>query len=259
MSANRSSADIRVFPSSDALSDAAAAFFAETAAQAVDSHGVFRVALSGGSTPKGMYELLASSDFEATVPWERTQVFFSDERFVPPDSSESNYHLAESTLLSHVPVRDRFVHRVATEGLPPEEAASLYEQGIRRVFESADDEIPRFDLILLGLGPDGHTASLFPGTSALGVTNQLVVANFVPKLDAWRVTFTYPLINAGRAVAFLVQGPDKAEPLRGVREGDESLPASGVQLADGRLIRFVDEAAAGSRGIGIQEDAAGNP
>lgn len=228
----------------DSLARDVAARFVEFARQAVDARGVFRVALSGGSTPKALYETLSGAPFNRQVDWEAIQVFFSDERFVPPDSGESNYHTANVALLSKVPIPDSHVHQVATVDITPQESAVLYAQGIRRVFSVGEGEIPRFDLILLGLGPDGHTASLFPGSAALSVTDQLVVPNFVTKFDSWRITFTYTLINAGANVAFLSQGKDKAERVKQVIAGDPELPASGVHPANGELYWMIDDAAA---------------
>ena len=232
------------FSDPETLAREAARFFAERAGKALEAGSFFRVALSGGTTPKSMYSVLADAPFRDQVDWSRVQVFFSDERFVPPDSPESNYRTAYENLLSKVPIPERFVHPVATEDVSPEESASLYVEGIRRVFEVGLTEVPRFDLILLGLGPDGHTASLFPGSAALSVTDELVAPNFVEKFDQWRITFTYPLINAGRAVAFLAQGKDKAERVQQVMAGDASLPASGVHPTDGELMWLLDREAA---------------
>ena len=228
------------------LTENAARAVVERAAQAIDARGMFHVALSGGNTPRPVYERLAMSPYRDAVDWSRVQIFFSDERFVPLDSPDSNYHMAQAALLSRVPIPERFVHAVATVDIAPEEAASLYEEGIRRIFEVAPTEIPSFDLILLGMGSDGHTASLFPDTEALTVTERLVTPNFVSKLDAWRITFTYPLINAAHAVMFLIQGSDKAGRLAQVMRGETELPAARVRPSNGELLWMVDEAAAGS-------------
>ena len=227
------------------LTENAARAFAERAARAIGERGMFCVALSGGNTPRPVYERLAASPYRDDVDWSRVQIFFSDERFVPLDSPESNYHMAHGALLSRVPIPERFVHAVATVDISPEEAASLYEEGIRRVFEASSTEVPPFDLILLGMGADGHTASLFPDTEALNVTERLVTPNFVPKLDTWRMSFTYPLINAAHCVMFLIQGADKADRLAQVMRGDAELPAARVQPNHGELLWMVDEAAAG--------------
>jgi 6-phosphogluconolactonase len=235
---------LRVAADPGELVENAARTFIDRAAQAIAARGVFRVALSGGNTPRPVYVRLADSPYRDEVDWSHVHVFFSDERFVPLDSPESNYHTAYQALLSRVPIPERFVHPFATVDIAPEEAASLYEEGIRRVFEAAATEIPSFDLILLGMGADGHTASLFPDTEALTVTERLVVANFVPKLDTWRITFTYPLINAAHCVLFMVQGADKAERLTQVLSGAADLPAARVRPSQGELLWIVDQAAA---------------
>lgn len=234
---------IIVADSSDDLGRRAAEAVLESARRPASPNGMFTIALSGGNTPRALFSALATPPFRDSMPWAQTQVFFSDERFVPATSSDSNYHSAEETLLSKVPVPDRFVHRVATEDIAPDESAAIYEEGIRRVLEAAPSQIPRFDLILLGLGDDGHTASLFPDTAALNAMDALVVPNFVPRLDAWRITFTYPLINAARRVMFLVSGSSKAPVVARVMAG-EPLPASRVQPTDGELLWVLDPGAA---------------
>lgn len=238
---------LEVFDSPGDLARGAADLFAHLARTAQEDHGMFLVALSGGHTPRALYERLAATPH--SVDWTRVQVFFSDERFVPPDSPESNYHLAQSVLLSRVPIPERFVHRVATVDIPPADSAALYAEAIARVFSLSyaltPGVPPPFDLVLLGLGSDGHTASLFPDTAALQVTDRLVAANFVPTMDLWRITFTYPLINAARAVAFLVEGKGKAATLRRVLDGDTSLPAARVRPRNGSLLYLADRAASG--------------
>lgn len=226
------------------LADISAGFFADMARSSIAARDSFRVALSGGSTPKAMFGALSGETYRDAVDWSRVQVFFSDERFVPPDSAESNFRMANEALLSKVPIPERQVHRVATVDITPQQSASNYEEGIRRVFHAGLDDTPRFDLILLGLGPDGHTASLFPGTEALGEEESLVVPNFVPKFDSWRITFTYRLINAAAVVAFLAQGEEKAERVAQVMSGDRSLPAAGVNPSGGELVWLLDDAAA---------------
>ena len=186
--------------------------------------------LAGGSTPKAAYEILAR-DFAEEIDWGRTHVFFGDERTVPPDHEDSNYRMARLALIDHVPVGS--VHRMRGE-LPPDEAAASYEGELKAFF--GDEDPPRFDLILLGLGEDGHTASLFPETSALEVADRLVVANPVLKLDTTRITLTAPVLNAARAVRFLVAGGGKAEALKEVLEGDadpRAYPARLVQPPGG--------------------------
>ncbi len=236
--------EIVELPSSDALAGEAAHRFVEAARAAIGDHGEFYVALSGGSTPRAMYEKLAVSPTRAEVEWEKVHVFFSDERFVPPDSPESNFHTANEELLTRVPIPPDHVHAYKTVGLDPDPAAAAYEQEVRRVLRASDTDIPSFDLIFLGMGPDGHTASLFPGTEALTVTDRLVVANFVPKVNMWRLTFTYPLLNAGRTVMFLVQGDDKKQRVREILGGSSDLPAAGVQPSPGHAVWLLDPSAA---------------
>jgi len=222
----------------------AAGFFADAAEAAVRRAGTFFVALSGGSTPELMYQVLAGPDFRNQVPWAAGEYFWSDERCVPPEHPESNYGLAERALLSKIPISRERIHRMRGE-LEPERAAADYEQELRRAFAVAAPAVPRFDLLLLGLGDDGHTASLFPGSSALDETARLTAANYVQKFDAHRLTLTYPVINAARIVLFLVAGEKKAPALRQVmRGGGAPVPAARVHPKDGRLIWFVDEATA---------------
>jgi 6-phosphogluconolactonase len=204
---------------------------------------VFRVVLSGGSTPLRLYEMIleAGSDLD----WHKVRVFFGDERTVPPDHPDSNFRAAYETLLDAAPVAEAAVFRMHCE-LGAEVAADLYEQTIRGEFQLQPGELPRFDLILLGMGADGHTASLFPGTPALEERERLVVANPVPQLNTTRLTLTYPVLNAARAVLFLVTGAEKAPALRACLTGDIATrpPAGRVQPTDGRLLWYVDRAAA---------------
>ncbi|MBV9281062.1 MAG: 6-phosphogluconolactonase [Chloroflexi bacterium] len=243
MNGRANQAALRVIGDRESFAEEAARIVADSARQAISSRGMFHLALSGGNTPRPVYEKLAAAPYNDQIDWSRVQVFFSDERFVPPDSSESNFHMANQALLSRVPIPERFVHRVSTVDITPEAAAANEEEGIRRVFAVGLTESPRFDLILLGMGPDGHTASLFPGTEALNVADTLVVANYVPRLDAQRITFTYPLLNAARRVLFLVQGEDKAEMVSRALKGDPEVPAGHVR-PEGELIWLLDEAAA---------------
>ena len=226
---------------------AAAGAFQQACADAVDARGIFRVALSGGSTPEGLYSLMATDDaFRSAIAWDRSEFFWSDERHVPPDHPDSNYRMAQDALLSRVPIRGDRVHRVRAEQPDPSVAAILYEVEIRRVFDSYGD-IPRFDLVLLGLGADGHTASLFPGSPALDERARLVTANHVDALDADRITLTFPLLNAARLVIFVVTGEGKAAAVRDVLQaGPETpeLPARRVRPEDGRLSWVLDRAAA---------------
>lgn len=227
-----------------ALFEAAAADFSARAAQAVQAKGRFTVALSGGSTPKALYSLLAT---KSTIPWDKVCFFWGDERYVPPDHPESNYRMANEALLSKVPVRPENVFRIHAEEKDAAAAALQYEQALKDSFHLAPGQFPRFDLILLGTGPDGHTASLFPGTAALNESQRLVVANWVPKFNTHRITFTYPVLNAAACVIFLASGPDKAAILHQVLENSNAdLPAQKVQPTDGQLIWLLDQAAAGA-------------
>lgn len=241
--------DVIVAESPDALYQRAADEFVAAANGSKSPDGMFTVALSGGNTPRALYELLAQEPYASQVPWDRTQVFFSDERFVPLDSAESNGQMASEALLSKVPIPERFVHRIATADTSPDEAAAIYEEGIRRILKADLGEVPSFDLILLGLGPDGHTASLFPNTDALAVEDRLVVANYVPDKDSWRITFTYPLIDAARTVMFLIEGEGKAEIASRVLAGGD-YPAARVHPTSGRLLWLLDKAAAGGLSAG---------
>ena len=221
---------VRVYESTEALAEAAAGEFEARAAGAIEERGRFTVVLAGGSTPRATYETLAR-DYAGRIDWGKVHVFFGDERTVPPDDEDSNYRMAREALLDHVPVAS--VHRIQGE-LPPDEAAEAYEEELRDFF--GPDGLPRFDLILLGLGGDGHTASLFPETSALEVHDRWVVANPVLKLETTRITLTVPVVNAARAVCFLVAGEDKAEALGQILGGHadpRAYPASLIQPQGG--------------------------
>lgn len=233
--------NVQIFDTPEDLAKEAARAFVEKAADAISQRGRFSVALAGGSTPKNTYGILAR-DYASVVDWPNVHVFFGDERTVPPDHEDSNYRAAKEALLDHVPVGS--VHPMRGE-LPPEEAASSYEEALRSFFR---EDPPVLDLIMLGIGGDGHTASLFPETSALEVTDRLVVANPVPKLDTTRITLTAPVLNAARKVSFLVAGEDKAEALKEILEGDadpRGYPAKLVQPVGGPTW-MVDRAAAGA-------------
>ncbi len=238
------SAEIRILTTPQELSAAAAEEVVRAANQAVAERGRFTIALSGGSTPRNLFNLLATNA-KATLPWDRTFFFWSDERHVGPDDPDSNYRMANEAMLSKVPVAAGNVFRIGAENPDAAAAAQQYEQTIRKFFH-IDSGFPQFDLILLGMGPDGHTASLFPGTAALQEKSKLVVANWVEKLKTHRLTFTLPLLNAAREVAFLVSGTDKASVLKTVLEENapgEQYPSKLVNPA-GKLIWFLDRAAA---------------
>jgi 6-phosphogluconolactonase len=228
------------------LFQAAAEEVIRSATDAVAQRGLFTIALSGGSTPRNLYTLIAANA-SATLPWSQMFFFWGDERHVAPDNPDSNYRMAKEALLSKVPVPPANIFPVPAENPDAAQAAEIYEQTLRRFFAVAPGEFPRFDLILLGMGPDGHTASLFPETPALQEKSRLVVANWVEKLGSSRITFTLPLLNAARRVAFLVSGTDKVAALHEVLEGSapaEKYPSRLVQPSEGKVIWFVDRAAA---------------
>jgi 6-phosphogluconolactonase len=231
--------DAKTLPDNAALAQAAAQEFHKAAEAAVQERGRFSVALSGGNTPRTVYSLLASEHKQ--LPWDRIHVFFGDERHVPPDHPDSNFRMATESLLSKVPIPEKNVHRIHAE-LDAEAAAAEYDQQLVNFFHLGNLEMPRFDLIFLGIGPDGHTASLFPGSNALNETSRRVVANWVEKFKTFRITFTFPVLNHAAEVVFLVSGADKAQILSEVlRPGVQKYPAQGVQPKNGRLLWLVDQ------------------
>lgn len=237
-----------VEPDPAALARRAAQYFSEMVEEAVQARGRARVAVSGGSTPKAAFQLLADPQegYRSRMPWEQLELYWVDERTVPPDNPESNYHMTRETLLNHVPVRAEQVHRMEGE-IDPEAAAARYESELRNSFRLEGAESPRFDLISLGMGDDGHTASLFPYTAAIHEMGRLVAANQVPQKDTWRITLTWPVINYARSVFFLIAGADKAERVREVFLGPwdpERLPSQLIWPSSGILTLFLDQAAA---------------
>lgn len=239
--------ELDIYHSPTQLFRSAAEDFVRLASDAIAAKGSFTVALSGGSTPRGMHSVLAN-DFARAVPWKKVFFFWGDERHVPPDHPDSNYRMAHETLLSKVPVDLTKVFRVHSENPDANTAAIEYEQTITTVFGTQDREIPRFDLIFLGLGPDGHCASLFPRTAALREHSRLVVANRVEKLKTDRITFTLPLLNNAANVIFLVSGQDKTDAVQSVFDPDTSgqdFPAKLVNPPHGRLVwKLTEDAAA---------------
>lgn len=223
------------------LSRAGAEEFSRCAREAIAARGRFSVALSGGSTPRGVHSLLAA---DQNLAWDKIQIFFGDERHVPPTDAESNYRMANETLLSKITIPAQNVHRVAAE-LDADVAASQYERELHNFFPAEHDGWPRFDLIMLGMGPDGHTASLFPGSAALGENSRWVVANWVEKFHTWRITLTFPVLNHAAEIMFLVAGEDKADVLRNVLQPKQQglYPCQRVQPLDGRLLWVVDKKA----------------
>ena len=233
-----------VVPDADSLANEAAQLVCETTKDAVSNRGYAFVALSGGSTPKKMGDILGSQPLCDEIPWGSTHVFWGDERWVPLESPESNAGEAKRGFLDNMPIPNRQIHPFTISG-EPVAAATVYEDTIKEIVPG--EPIPMFDLILLGMGDDGHTASLFPGTQALTVTDRLVAENDIEHLNATRLTFTAPLINAARTVAFLLAGEGKAARLAEVLDGEHDpnrLPSQIVRPTHGDLIWLVDEAAA---------------
>ena len=223
---------VEIFDSSEELARAAAEYFV---AQCPET-----VALSGGSTPRLMFQVLAEQ-FRDEVAWSNIHFFWSDERHVPPDNPESNYRMANEALLSHVPVTTDNVHRIRSENPDAAAVASEYEQTIRAATKQM---LPRLDLIFLGLGTDGHTASIFPGSEVLHETERLVAAPYVEKFKSYRITMTLPLLNNGASIVFLVSGAEKAEIVKQVIQGENKYPAQAVNPTQGELIWMLDKDAA---------------
>jgi 6-phosphogluconolactonase len=235
---------VRVFGSPQELFRGAAEKFCVIGARSIQDHGRFTVALSGGSTPRGLHQELVTH-FSSQLTWNKVFFFWGDERQVPPDSSDSNYRMAKETLLSKLPVPTENIIRVPAELPDAREAARKYQQRLEKFFHPAPSAFPRFDFILLGMGPDGHTASLFPGTAALQDQDHFVVANWVDKLNAFRITLTYPVLNNASSVMFLVSGDEKSEMVRrALNDPAANLPCQGVRPVEGELSWFLDKGAA---------------
>ncbi len=234
---------LHISPNKTELINATAEIIVAAISEAIRLRDKCAIALSGGSTPREVYEKLAQESFRARIDWPRVYWFWGDERMVPPEHSESNYRMTREALLAHVPAPASNVHRIKGELSPPQ-AAQNYRATLEAFFKP---EEKNFDLILLGLGEDGHTASLFPETTALHETKQSVTEVFVPKLDKWRVTLTLPLINRARKIIFLVAGKSKAEITAGVlslQQPELKWPASLVQPHAGELHWLLDDEAA---------------
>jgi 6-phosphogluconolactonase len=237
---------VLIFDDAVGVARAAANRFIELAAKATRERGRFAVALSGGSTPKRAFELLASADYSPQVDWSKVHIFFGDERTVPPDDAESNYRMANEALLSRVSLLPENIHRINGVG-DAVANARLYEDELRIFFNDA--AWPRFDLVLLGMGDDGHTASLFPDTEVLSEQAAWVSALWVEKVNAFRITLTAPAINHAAHVIFLVTGESKAERLSEILSGEldpERLPSQLIKPSDGSLEWFIDKAASSS-------------
>jgi 6-phosphogluconolactonase len=262
---------IKTFPTVNELNEFAANEFVNLSRSAIEERGIFSVALSGGSTPKKLFTLLASDKFRAQINWQKTYIFFGDERAVPPDDEESNYRMANETLLSKVDIPAENIHRFQTESYSKKdfiehtdgggfgrfqaetkvvaEIAAKMSRRITNIFHLEAGELPRFDLIFLGMGGDGHTASLFPDSDALKEKEKIVTENYVEKFDSFRLTFTFPTINNARNVIFLIAGEDKAEVLKKVLESEQTkYPSQMIQPTDGNLLFLLDEKAAAKLG-----------
>ncbi len=242
MSADATTGRVEVLADAEAVARYTADFLTE---QALARDGAFVVALSGGSTPKRLYEILAGSDYADRFPWDRTQLFFGDERFVPPQDESSNYNMSNLALLSHVPIPPANVHRMPTDG-DPADAARRYQRELQAVYgaDTLKPGRPLFDVVLLGLGENGHTASLFPDTEVLAETGAWVGTCVPHDAPHTRLTLTYPAIASSRHVLFLVAGKGKAEVVARVRGGDTTQPSTHI-ATEGELIWVLDEAAAG--------------
>lgn len=235
---------LHIFAGNPSFVDGAAAFIADAAAKAIAERGLFTLALSGGGTPKPIYARLAQADYRQRVAWDRVHIFFGDERCVPPEDARSNYRMAREAWLDQAAIPAENIHRIRGEDDPAREALR-YEQEIAALYRTA--ALPAFDLVLLGMGDNGHTASLFPGTAALRERQRWVVAQYVEVMQTWRVTFTAPLINAARDVAFLVEGAGKAQMLWNVCKGPyqpDVWPSQLIEPAGGELHWLADAAAA---------------
>jgi len=238
-----------VVPDGAALAERAAQYFVEQIEEAVAARGRARLAVSGGSTPKATFGLLAdpAQPWRARMPWDKLELFWVDERCVPPDHADSNYRMTREAMLDRVPLSAAQVHRMEGE-LEPDAAAARYESELRNAFRLEGAETPRFDVVQLGMGPDGHTASLFPHTEAIHEMGRLVTANHVPQQkDSWRITLTWPVINQAASVFFLIGGAEKAGILKEVFTGPrdpERLPSQLIRPSGGILTLILDKAAA---------------
>ncbi len=237
-----------VEPDPAALARHAAQYFVEMVGEAVAGRGRARIAISGGSTPRATFALLADPNepWRSRMPWDNLDLYWVDERCVPPDDHDSNYRMTREAMLDRVPLQANQIHRIEGE-LEPEVAAACYESELRNSFRLEGAESPRFDLIALGMGDDGHTASLFPHTGAIHELSRLVAANHVPQKDTWRVTLTWPVINHASSVFFLIAGADKASVLNEILTGPrdpERLPSQLIWPSSGILTLILDKAAA---------------
>lgn len=249
--------EIHILADAAAIAKRAAQEILQAATNAVAQRGSFSLVLAGGSTPKTLYQLLAGdAALRAQLPWDKMVLLFGDERNVPPDHADSNFRMATEAMISKAPLKPEQVLRIKGEYKDTEKAALEYEQTLRSAFQLREGELPRFDVVLLGMGSDGHTLSLFPGTKALHPERRLVVRNWIGKLYAERITMTAATVNNAAQVIFMVTGADKALPLKGVLEGPydpEQLPSQFIQPRNGKLQWLVDTVAGGMLSSGIRE------
>ncbi len=236
----------QIFASAEQMHHAAAEHWVTCCRAAIATHGGFHIALSGGSTPKALFKLMASDEYRQRIAWDKIHFYFGDERFVPHDHDDSNYKMARNFLLDHVPCDPDKVHPVNTALESAEAAAREYENVLRQTVPQANNGNIQFDLVLLGLGPDGHTASLFPDTGALHETEKLCTAVYVAKFDSWRVTITFPVINSAKNILLLSEGEGKAEILYDLvvkYKNERHYPVQYIQ-PQGKMLWFIDNAAA---------------
>jgi len=249
--------EIRILPDGLAIAKRAAQVFVQAAAAAVRAKGSFNVSLAGGSTPKALYSLLVNDPtLRSELPWDKIHLFFGDERHVPPDHPDSNFRMAAEAMISKSPLKPAQVTRIKAEYPDAERAALEYEKALREYFKLKDAEYPRFDLLLVGMGNEGHTLSLFPGTKALHPDGRIVVSNWIGKLYTERITLTAPAANNAAEIIFMVTGADKACALKAVLEGPfepEQLPAQLLQPKNGKLLWLVDAAAGSMLTTGIRD------
>jgi 6-phosphogluconolactonase len=249
--------EIRILPDSAAIAKRAAQEFVQAAASAVREKNAFNVALAGGSTPKALYSLLVSDPaLRSQVPWDKTHLFFGDERHVSPDHPDSNFRMATEAMISRSPLKPEQVTRIKGENPDAEQAALEYEKTLRNYFHLKPGEYPRFDLVLVGMGSEGHTLSLFPGTKALHADGRIAVRNWVGKLGTDRITLTAPAASNSAEILFMVTGADKAPALKSVLEGPyepDQLPAQLLQPKNGKLLWLVDAAAGSMLTSGIRD------
>jgi 6-phosphogluconolactonase len=240
---------IQIVADIDAMIRASAETIVAHVVESLKTCEVYSIALSGGATPRPLYELLANdAKMQEQIPWDRVHFFWGDERHVTPSHPDSNYRMADTALLSKVPIPSTNIHRIRAEDPDADKAAADYEREIRRFFKIDAGQLPRFNCMLQGMGPDGHTASLFPGTSALEETRRLAVANWVEKFQSYRITMTVAVINNADRIIFIVSGEEKADTLKAVLQDDPKsnrYPVQRIQPSDGKLIWFLDQAAAG--------------